>query len=168
MRKLSFFRFGGIKMTEWICIYLPYIVIAVFLIIAAVFDARGGVIPIYLFPCLFGLFVPFVVLTGNYNLLSSFAGLLLGLFCFYIMARFFGGGGGDILMMSVLGFCLGVKKLAYIILLAGCTYLLFILVVMLIRLIRKKPVREILTRQYPYAPFVLTGYIVCYLAGWLI
>ena len=153
---------------EWICTYLPYLMIAVFLIIAAVFDACEGRIPIFLFPCLFGLFAPLVVLTGDYNLLNSFAGLFVGLLCFYIMAQFFDGGGGDILMMSVLGFCLGVEKLIYVILLAGCAYLLFALAVAAFRLIRKKPVHEILTRQYPYAPFVLIGYAVGCLAGWLV
>lgn len=155
-------------MTESVHVYLPYLIITVFLVIAAVFDARGGVIPVYLFPCLFGVMIPILVLTGDFHVFSSFVGLLLGLFCFLIMALFFGGGGGDILMMAVLGFCLGAKKLVYIILLAGCVYLLFSLLVILLRLLRKKTVCEIWKKQYPYAPFVLIGYIICYLAGWLI
>lgn len=155
-------------MTEMIRLYFLYAVIAVFLVIAAVWDIKGGTIPGHLFPCLFGLFVPLVILSDGFYWLSSVIGLLIGMLCFYIMARFFDGGGGDILMMSVLGWCLGARRLVYIILLASGVYLLFSLGVMVVYLIQKKKVREALTNQYPYAPFVLIGYVICYFAGWLV
>lgn len=155
-------------MSELITVYFPYIVIAVFLIVAAVYDIIGGMIPMHLFPCLFGMFFPLVILSDNFSLLRSLAGLFLGVFCFYIMARLFDGGGGDILMMAVLGWCLGIKGLIYIILLSCGCYLVFFLVMLCVRIFSKKNVREILREQYPYAPFVLVGYIICCLLGWLI
>ena len=155
-------------MQELICLYAPYVVIAIFLIIASLYDLTGGMIPMHLFPCLFGLFAPLVILSENFSILNSVLGLLIGMFCFYIMARFYDGGGGDILMMAVLGWCLGAKRLVYIVLLASGVYLLFSLIVMAVYWLRKKAVREALTNQYPYAPFVLIGYGICYFAGWLI
>lgn len=155
-------------MSEFMTTYFPYIVIAVFLIVASVYDIIGGMIPLHLFPCLFGLFVPLVIFSDGFNLLSSVLGLLLGLFCFYIMARFFDGGGGDILMMAVLGWCLGIKRLIAVIFLSSGIYLVFFIGLALVKLLKKRKLKELLREQYPYAPFVLGGYILCRLFEWLI
>lgn len=148
--------------------YMLYVIIAIFLAVAAVFDLHDGTIPLPLFPTLFALFVPLAVMSENFNPVSSFIGLLIAFFCFFILARFFDGGGGDILMMSVLGWCLGARNLVCLIFAAGGFYLVFSLFVALIYLLRKRPVREALKAQYPYAPFVLAGYAVCFVSGWLV
>lgn len=155
-------------MNELLCTYFPYIVIGIFLTVAAIYDVIGGMIPLHLFPCLFGLFIPLMILSDDFSLLNSLIGLIVGVFCFYIMARFFDGGGGDILMMAVLGWCLGINGLVRIIFIACALYFVFFLGILIVWVIQKKKVREILSKQYPYAPFVLVGYVICCLHGWLI
>lgn len=144
---------------------LLHTVILAFLLIAAVYDLLGGEIPIHLFPMLFGLFFGLSFITGDFSFLSSTLGLILGAFLFWIMARFFDGGGGDIIMMSVLGWCLGLRPFVRLVFVSSALYFVFSICLLAVGAIRRKRLKELIKEQYPYAPFVLAGYLICLFAG---
>ena len=139
-------------------LFIPMILF-LFLTVAAVYDATTGEIPIYLFPVLWAFCLPFTFFSYQFNLLDSIIGCLISVGVFFVLAVFFNGGGGDILMMGAVGWCLGICGTVYLILLSSLLYLIFSFGVFGYRLIKRKPL-NILTQQYPYAPFVLCGYIV--------
>lgn len=139
-------------------LFVPILVLLT-LAIAAVCDAETGQIPMFLFPVLWALCLPLTFFSYQFDLVDSVVGCLIGVGIFFVLAIFFDGGGGDILMMGVVGWCLGIRETVYLILLSSLFYLIFTLSVFGYRLTKGKP-GNILTSQYPYAPFVLCGYIV--------
>ena len=71
------------------------------------------------------------------------------------MAVFFNGGGGDVIMMSVIGFICGVKPLLYISMFASGILLIYHLT--------HKDKKEV-----PYAPFFLLSYVLFMIGGLII
>lgn|GEM_PF-1312383 len=142
------------------------VAIAVALVIATYYDCKSGVIPIFLFPVLPAVILPLAVVSGQMDIVYSFIGLLIGALTFWSLAFFFDGGGGDILMMSALGWCLGIRGIIILILASSVIYAVFATIVIGIYAIKKRA-KEALEKQYPFAPFVLAGFLVCLLFGWL-
>ena len=136
------------------------------LLIATFYDCKSSIIPLYLFPTLVAAIVPLAVISGQPQITDSLIGMLIGTGTFLTLAIFFKGGGADILMMGTLGWCLGVRGVIILTLASSVVYSVFASIVVLYCLFKKRP-REFLHKQYPFAPFILTGYIVCLLFGWL-
>ena len=78
---------------------------------------------------------------------------MIGFTAFTVLALFFKGGGGDIIMMTVVGFMLGPVILMHITIAAS--------VFSIIYYYNSKKT------QIPYAPCVFLGYIFCFLGGYL-
>ena len=142
------------------------IAILIVLLIAAFYDCKSSIIPLYLFPILIAAIVPLAVISGQPQITDSLIGLLIGTGTFLTLAIFFKGGGADILMMGTLGWCLGVRGTLILILVSSAVYSMFVTVHVIYCVVRKKP-KDFLHKQYPFAPFVLTGYIICWLCGGL-
>ena len=115
-------------------------------------DKKRGEIPIWIFPFLLVIFISFRF--NEINWANSLIGLLIGLITFLTMAIFFDGGGGDVIMMSVIGFICGVKPLLYISTIASG--------ILLIYHFTHKDKKEV-----PYAPFVLFAYIIFMIGGFI-
>jgi len=143
------------------------VAITVALVIATYFDCKGGTIPIFLFPILPAIILSLSIASGQINIVNSLIGLLIGAVTFWALAFFFDGGGGDIVMMSVLGWCLGVRGIIILILASSVIYAVFATIVIGVYAIKKRA-KEALKKQYPFAPFVLTGFFACLLFGWLL
>jgi len=142
------------------------IVITVMLVIATYFDCKYGTIPIILLPILPAIILPLAILSGQTAMIDSLIGLLIGAAAFWAIALFFEGGGGDILMMGVLGWCLGVRGIIILILASSVLYATFATSVIVVYAIQKRA-KDALKKQYPFAPFVLAGFFVCLLFDWL-
>ena len=119
------------------------------LIIATVTDIKKREIPIWLFPLISVLFLIFH--QQPINLTFSIVGCLIGIAAFTIMALFFEGGGGDIIMMGSIGLMYGPIALAVIITISSFLCLIY-------RLYSK-------ATTVPYAPFVLLAYILFFIGG---
>ncbi|MCR5479024.1 MAG: A24 family peptidase [Ruminococcus sp.] len=120
---------------------------------AAYTDKKRGEIPIWLFPFLLAVFT--LIRINEINWFDSLIGLFIGFVTFLAMALFFNGGGGDVIMMSAIGFICGVRPLLYISMLASGILLIFHLT--------HKDKKEV-----PYAPFVLLSYILFMIGGLII
>lgn len=151
-----------------IAIYQQCTALAIFitLLVATYYDCKSSIIPFYLFPILVGVVVPLSVIYGKPQIIDSLIGLLIGASTFLALAIFFNGGGADILMMGTLGWCLGVRGTIILILASSGIYALFATIVVCYCAFIKKE-KGALHKQYPFAPFVLAGYIICMLFGWL-
>ena len=114
------------------------------LIIAACVDMKKREIPLWVFPLLSAMFV---VIRFESIALSNVLGAVIAAAAFAVLAVFFHGGGGDMIMMTTVGFILGIEVLSYIILIASILCLIYSAI--------KKTEKNI-----PYAPFVLCGYLV--------
>jgi len=149
-------------------LYQQCAAIAIFtvLLIAAFFDCKSNSIPLFLFPTLMAWVVPLAVMSGHPQIKDSLVGMLIGTGAFLILAIFFKGGGADILMMGVLGWCLGARGTVILILVSSSIYIIVATVIVFYSKFIKKE-KGVLRKQYPFAPFVLAGYISCLLFGWL-
>ena len=140
------------------------LVIFVVLIVATYYDCKSSIIPLYLFPVLAGVVIPLSVIHGQPQIADSLFGMLIGICTFFFLALFFKGGGADILMMGVLGWCFGVHGTIILILASSGIYALFATIMLCYCYFIKKEI-DVLRKQYPFAPFVLTGYVICLLFG---
>ena len=121
------------------------------LLYASYTDCKRREIPIWLFPSFFAAF-----LIVNYNTVSTgkaLIGFFIALAAYTMLAMFFNGGGGDILMMCVIGAVYGAKILMHIAIAASLLCLIYYA--------KKKE------NTAPYAPFVLCAYILCFIGGYL-
>ena len=141
--------------------------IIVVLLIATYYDCKDSTIPIYLFPVFTAIIVPTSIIYGQPILIESMIGLLIGTVTFLGLAIFFDGGGADIMMMGILGWCLGVHGIVTLILISSAIYTIFATGWLCYRAFIKKE-KGSLRKQFPFAPFVLSGYIICLLFGWLL
>jgi leader peptidase (prepilin peptidase)/N-methyltransferase len=114
------------------------------LIMATFTDIKRREIPIWIFPTLSVLFI--ILNFSQMNWKESFVGFSLAFLSFLFLAIFFEGGGGDIIMMSCMGFILGIKNITYIIIFSSMLCILYYF-------ITKK-------NDSPYAPFALGGYLI--------
>ena len=135
------------------------------LIYSAHFDYKNNTIPIFVFSILLAFIIPISVIAKQFNIIESIFGTLIGISVFLLMALFFEGGGGDVLMMGVLGWILGIRGIAFLILASSLTYCSFATGAMLVNCVCKR--KNDLRKQYPFAPFVLVGYVVYLFTSYL-
>lgn len=134
------------------------ILILLSLFIASYTDIKTKTIPVFLFPSVLLLGVFCLICNGNLNLFSSFIFGVLIFVSYLIMALFFNGGGGDVIMMTSLAFLLE-KEILYVMFI-GHTILCIVSLICFIRTKKK----EIL----PFAPFVLVAYILYLIGGFFV
>lgn len=163
----ALFFLKGASMVTYLPEMIMLITVAVVLSVAAIYDIIGGQIPLMLFPVFLGFFMALSIVVRSFDPLDSLLGMAIGAVAFVLLAWLYDGGGGDIIMMSGLGWCLGAVRFVYVTLAASVFYFLFFLCVLLYYAVRKRA-KEALKKQYPYAPFVLAGYMACLCAGLLL
>jgi len=149
-------------------IYQQATVLAIFIVLLAAtyYDCKSSIIPIYLFPILAVIVVPLSIIHGQPLLIESLMGLLIGVGTFMFLALLFKGGGGDIIMMGILGWCLGIRGTLMLIFLASGIYTAVATVLICYCAFIKKE-KNVLRKQYPFALFVLAGFMIGLLSGWL-
>ena len=115
------------------------------------------------------VFSVFAMLYSNtFNYLDLGLGVLIGIIPFSLMALTSKGGIGDIFLMGTLGLILGSRGIIYLILLSGLFYLIFGLVIIYYFSKEEKgSFKEGLKKQYPYAPFVLMGWMAYLVIGFI-
>lgn len=121
------------------------------LCIATYTDIKKREIPLWVFPTISVIFI--LIRFNDINWLNSITGLIIGIISFSFLAWKFNGGGADIIMMASIGFILGPIILMHIVIFASLSCLLYY---------AYKKVTTV-----PYAPFVMTSYIICFLGGYL-
>ncbi len=97
-----------------------------------------------------------------YNILTGFA---IGLIPFLAMALFGKCGGGDVIVMSLLGIVLGGPTLLYTIIFSLALYIIYGIIQMV-----KAPQDgklKVLKEQYPFIPFVLGGWCLTVLLSFI-
>jgi Flp pilus assembly protein protease CpaA len=153
----------------------PYSVLTVLaiitLIVLTVFDIKKRTLP-------FSLFVPILI----FSAINDIGVFSQDWFWFFVTALGFGAlftvfaaysqcGGGDVIMVTVIGACFGFFPTTYIIIAASGGMLLWFVAELLIGRFRSKKLKNVsLFRvreipdvkhiSYPYAPFVLFGFII--------
>ena len=129
----------GEKMYVWIIILLC-------LGYAAYKDFKTYEVPIELF-ALTTVVITIIKLftTDSFDWVSSLLGTGMCFIVYLILAMFCGGGGGDIIMMSMLGWCLGARTSVYIILFSSFIYFIALIV------------HNDKKKKLPYAPGVFVG-----------
>lgn len=128
------------------------------LILSTITDVRKREIPLLLWGVGMCLSIIMLIAQESAQILLVRALIAIVVFLvYYIVARFFGGGGGDAIMMSVLGFMLGIN-IVYISLIASLLNLVCLIFLSLTH-------KSIQSTEVPFAPFVLISFIVFYLIG---
>lgn len=128
-------------------------------VIASITDFKNKTIPIFLFPVTAILAGIWQLYTKNFNVILSVCGLAV-MAIIYFIASFLGSGGGDIIMMSCIGFILGLQYSLFIALVSILVFIPFCI-------IKKFKDKENEIIVLPYAPFVFfstTVTFVFYLA----
>lgn len=125
------------------------------LIFATVTDCKSRKIPIALFPAtiLIDLACRICTIGFTRDILFYMITAVVTFFVF-VMFALFAKGGGDAIMMGGVGFVLGLLDTLKVVAFAGVIYLCTALV---IHLAKKKKLKYI---SFPYAPFVLAGFLV--------
>jgi len=105
-------------------------------------------------------FLLFLIFEKNLNLINSFLGLLVSglLFILIIFMSKGGMGDGDVILISSLGFILGIKKILLTILLSfiiGAIFSIFMLISNIKGM--KDPI--------PFGPFIILGFIISLIWG---
>lgn len=98
-------------------------------------------------------------------LLYALWGMILGTLPYFILALAGKGGGGDAILMGCIGFAIGILNIIYLIIFTSALYVLFLLGVIIARKANRKSLdspdqMSIKKIRYPYAPFVLSGWVV--------
>lgn len=135
------------------------IVVFILLSVSTVTDIRKKEIPIFLWVISTVVTVGLMIFLGSFqyiNLITAFALAIL----FFIEAKFFNGGGGDIVMMSCIGLLLGIPSL-HITLISVVTVLIFYF-------LSRSWDDEFDTTEIPIAPYVLLGETILLLGGKLL
>lgn len=121
-------------------------IIILALMIATITDIYKQEIPIYLFPIACIICTLFTI-----PKLENFIGALILGITFLLFAVFGNNGGGDVIMMAVVGYQLGIRKALWCALIA---YLLYAIYAVIYYLIKKNK-----HKSFPFAPFALIGYL---------
>jgi len=117
-------------------------------------DYKTGKLNPWIFAIMVLAILPCAILLNPYLWLNCLIGGIVGGIAYLFVAIFFKGGGGDIVMMSAIGFCIGLRYFTLVIVISS----IFQLIATLIKAkIKKKKIRK---TQVPYAPSVLFG-LVC-------
>lgn len=133
---------------------MSFMILLVALIIATITDIKTKTIPLWLFPLTLLLSIT-VDLMSNYKLTFpiKFSGMLC-MFLLFLLASRFGGGGGDIIMMSVLGWIVGLRYSLYI------SFIAFIIYILSLFAVKNICKRKDYKFNLPFAPFVLSGTLI--------
>lgn len=99
----------------------------------------------------------FTLFIGKELRYSNFIFAVILFLLFYIQAKFFSGGGGDVIMMTCLGAILGMEAI-YITLIASAGVLLYGTGQIIFK-------NKIKAKSIPLAPFVLLGFVICRMIG---
>lgn len=145
---------------------ITIIVLTITLIICAYTDfTKVTISPIILCSCLaIETGIRFLVYR-DHDWVNSLLGAIIGFGVFFVLAVASKGGGGDALLMGTLGWCVGLYNFACVFVLTSGCYLLFFIGKAIIAKTQHTSMKEILQAQYPYAPFVLFGWIIFLLIG---
>lgn len=136
-----------------------WLIVFVLLVISTYTDCKNGTIPIWLYivtPICTTIWYQYHF--NEFDYMSSTLGFFI-LGSIYLVAVFWGGGGGDVIMMASLGWMLGIKAGLYIALMASFIYLIAILYM---RIIKKNKDKKL---TLPYAPFVTASSSVIFTIG---
>ena len=134
------------------------IIILLALFIATYTDTKTKTIPLFLFPSVSLLGVIYLLSQQNYEIKLSILFALFTFISYLILALFFNGGGGDVVMMTSLAFLLG-KEILYIMFI-GHTILCIVSFICYMRTKKKETL--------PFAPFVLVAYILYLIGGFFV
>lgn len=132
---------------------MSYIFFFVALCIATVTDIIKREIPIYLFLIATTINTVYCAMNDQFPNNSNFLGFFV-MTLIMTVAVLFGGGGGDILMMSLIGLSFG---LVFSLRLFLISHLIYGIILIVSALIKKKSLK---TYTLPLAPFVLIGFII--------
>lgn len=135
------------------------IVLFIMLLIATIQDIKSRQISIIIFPITFGVCLVFNIIQGTPPLLLLAGGLSYGLFT-AILAIKKKIGWGDCLLIAVLGGCLGWFRITEILIIACLAAVVYAVY----RKVKKKEVKI----QYPFAPFLLIGFVADMIYGFII
>ena len=123
-------------------------ILLVSLLVAAYTDYKTRTIPIWLFPLTVLLYSIQVVWTGGYIGTEN----ILGFLCMFLPTLLLSingkMGGGDVLMLSAIGFLLGYKLTVYVFIVSVISTLYFIIIL------------KFKKKECPLAPFALVAYIL--------
>jgi len=132
--------------------------LVVFFVIATYKDVRHREIPIILCGIItaisFALHMVFK--TGHIEFIIAAAGLAI---IYFIQCVLSTGGGGDVIMMTMLGFCIGITGSLVTIICSGVYTFVYIMCVR----IKTKSVCNV---EYPMAPFVFSGFMTYMVLGY--
>lgn len=131
-----------------IWIWIPVIISLGF---ATYKDIKTLEVPIYLF------FITTAAITlirmlmqPTYNWIDSVLGLIVCGLVYFLLALFFEGGGGDIVMMAMIGWCLGIRNALFVVMFASFIYFIWLMFTS-----NKK-------KTLPYAPGVFVGCVTTF------
>ena len=133
------------------------IIILIALAIASFTDIRKGEIPIWVFPSAAILVSTVRCWEGSFDLMASLIGFFI-YFSIYILFALFGkSGGGDAIMMGIMGFMIYAYPTLKVIIISLVAYIVTVIAIVISKgaeLDRSKRL------QLPYAPFVGICYAV--------
>lgn len=111
-----------------------------------------------------------VLLTAGYWLITkqnevwlfAVVGAVTAGITYFIPALLGKGGGGDVIMMAAIGFCIGIYQIVYLIIFTSVFYLCFLLIRLSKEIVENNDgaAKDILKKRYPYIPFVLAGWML--------
>lgn len=107
----------------------------------------------------------FLSYPNQIDLMNRVFGAVIGFVPFLILALSAKGGGGDAILMGTVGWFTKAFGFCYILLFATGFYLLYFGIRCLVYVKRGIPCKQALSEQYPYAPFVLCGWILYLIFG---
>lgn len=130
------------------------------LIITAYIDHKTKELNLWVILAGFVLSVAGQVIMKDFNILWAAIGLAVGVVPFLIPAILKRGGGGDVILMGACGFVLNAAGICYLIVFSIGIYILFGLSKAVIAKQKGGDVKPALKAQYPFAPFVLFGWVI--------
>lgn len=141
---------------------VPYIILAVSIYVAAVIDYKTRTIPIFLFPISGIIFtVSYLLINGTFSFLNGLIAAVIGILSFLALALFFDGGGGDIIMMATIGWCVGIKTFIYIVIIS-C--IINNIVVIYLKTRKKQSITK---TTVPFAPSVALSFTTVWMIGFI-
>lgn len=137
---------------------IVYALVAIVLLWSAYKDWKTYELPIVHYPALVVCVTIIRLYTDTMEWIPSILGLFTAIVTFGVLAVFFKGGGGDIIMMAAVGWCIGTVNLGFVIFSSWIVYLIggFIYCK-----IKKLPMSRM---QLPFAPAAFVGMIL-FIAG---
>lgn len=140
------------------------IMISAMLAICTYTDIKKNLIPLPIV-----LTIPFIILGyrlafhHQINWMSAIFGLVLGAIPYLMVALMGKGGGGDVILMGMIGFLIGAQNIVYLVICTTVIYLIFSIVCW----VKNHKNADAIKKRYPYAPFVTIGWICFMVLGYI-